>query len=293
MTIAVTGATGHLGALVIDHLLETTAPADVVAVVRDPAKAAALVDRGVTVRPAAYTDPAALRAAFDGVDTLMFVSSSEAGQRVEQHRNVIDAAVAAGVGRVVYTSAPRATTTQLVLAPEHKFTEEYLAASGLPFTILRNNWYTENYAGLVETARQTGTVVAAAGDGRVASASRADFAAAAAEVLTGAGHEGQVYELGGDHAWDYSELAAALAQIVGAPVTYRSVDVPTLTGILQGVGMDAPTAGFVAQMDDDIAHGALAETTGELAKLIGRPTTPLLDGLRQAVGATAPRTIRR
>ena len=152
MTIAVTGATGHLGALVIDHLLETTAPADVVAVVRDPAKSAALADRGVTVRPAAYTDPAALRAAFDGVDTLMFVSSSEAGQRVEQHRNVIDAAVAAGVGRVVYTSAPRATTTRLVLAPEHKLTEEYLAASGLPFTVLRNNWYTENYAGLVETA---------------------------------------------------------------------------------------------------------------------------------------------
>jgi NAD(P)H dehydrogenase (quinone) len=284
MTIAVTGATGHLGALVLDHLLATTAPADVVAVVRDPAKAQPLADRGVTVRTAAYTDPAALRAAFAGVDTLLFISSSEVGQRVEQHRNVIDAAVAAGVGRVVYTSAPRATTSTLVLAPDHKFTEEYLTASGLPWTILRNNWYTENYLGVIETARQTGTVVAAAGQGRVASASRDDFAAAAAVVLTGAGHEGRIYELGGDHAWDYTELAAAVSEIIGAPVGYRSVDGPTLVGILQGVGLDAATAGFVAQLDDDIAHGALADTTGELAKLIGRPTTPLLAGLRQAIG---------
>lgn len=284
MTVAVTGATGKLGALVVRELLQTTDPGSIVAVVRDPARAADLAAQGVAVRQATYTDPQALRAAFAGVDVLLFVSSSEAGQRVEQHRTVIDAAVAAGVGRVVYTSAPRATTSTLVLAPEHKFTEEYLTATGLPFTILRNNWYTENYLGQIETARQTGTLVAAAGNGRVASASRADFAAAAAVVLTGDGHEGQIYELGGDHAWDFTELAAALSEIVGAPVTYRSVDGPTLVGILQQVGLDAGTAGFVAQLDDDIAHGALAEVTGELAKLIGRPTTPLLDGLRRAAG---------
>ena len=284
MTVAVTGATGKLGALVVHELLQTTEPGEIVAVVRDPAKAADLAAQGIEVRQAAYTDPAALRAAFAGVDALLFVSSSEVGQRVEQHRNVIDAAVAAGVGRVVYTSAPRATTTSLVLAPDHKFTEEYLTASGLPFTILRNNWYTENYLGQIETARQTGTLVAAAGTGRVASASRADFAAAAATVLTQAGHDGRVYELGGDHAWDFTELAAALSEIVGEPVTYRSVDGPTLVGILQQVGLDEGTAGFVAQLDDDIAHGALAEVTGELSKLIGRPTTPLLAGLRNAAG---------
>lgn len=284
MTIAVTGATGHLGALVLDHLLATTAPADVVAVVRDPAKAQPLADRGVTVRTAAYTDPAALRAAFAGVDTLLFISSSEVGQRVEQHRNVIDAAVAAGVGRVVHTSAPRATTSTLVLAPDHKFTEEYLTASGLPWTILRNNWYTENYLGQIEIARTTGTLVAAAGAGRVASASRADFAAAAVAVLTQDGHAGRVYELGGDHAWDHDELAAALAEIVGAPVRYRAVDGPTLIGILQQSGMDEGTAGFVARLDGDIAAGALGEVTGELSTLIGRPTTPLLEGLRAAAG---------
>ena len=284
MTVAVTGATGKLGALVIHELLQTTDPGSIVAVVRDPAKAADLDARGVQVRQATYTDPAALREAFTGVDTLLFISSSEAGQRVEQHRTVIDAAKAAGVGRVVYTSAPRATTSTLVLAPEHKFTEEYLTASGLPFTILRNNWYTENYLGQIETARQTGTLVAAAGQGRVASASRADFAAAAATVLTQDGHAGKVYELGGDHAWDFTELAAALSEIVGTPVSYRPVDVPTMVGILRQVGLDEGTAGFVAQMDDDIAHGALAEVTGELSTLIGRPTTPLLDGLRNAAG---------
>src|SRR6478609_2470097 len=282
MTVAVTGATGKLGALVIRELLHTTDPGSIVAVVRDPAKAGDLTARGIRVRQAAYSNPQALRDAFDGVDALLFVSSSEAGQRVEQHRNVMDAA--AGVGRVVHTSAPRATTSTLVLAPDHTFTEEYLTASDVPFTILRNNWYTENYLGQIETVRQTGTLVAAAGEGRVASASRADFAAAAAVVLTQAGHEGRVYELGGDHAWDFTELAAALSEIIDAPVGYRPVDAPTLVEILQQAGLDAGTAAFVAQLDDDIAHGALAEVTGELSKLIGRPTTPLLDGLRNAAG---------
>ena len=284
MTIAVTGATGQLGALVVHDLVRTVDPASVVAVVRDPAKAAGLAGQGVQVRSATYADPAALAAAFAGVDDLLFISSSEVGQRIDQHRAVVDAAVAAGVGRIVYTSAPRATTSHLVLAPEHKFTEEYLAAAGLPTTILRNNWYTENYLGQIEIARTTGTLVAAAGAGRVASASRADFAAAAVAVLTQDGHAGRVYELGGDHAWDHDELAAALAEIVGAPVRYRAVDGPTLIGILQQSGMDEGTAGFVARLDGDIAAGALGEVTGELSTLIGRPTTPLLEGLRAAAG---------
>ena len=284
MTIAVTGATGQLGALVVHDLVRTVDPASVVAVVRDPAKAAGPAAQGVRVRSATYADPAALAAAFAGVDDLLFISSSEVGQRIDQHRAVVDAAVAAGVGRIVYTSAPRATTSHLVLAPEHKFTEEYLAAAGLPTTILRNNWYTENYLGQIEIARTTGTLVAAAGAGRVASASRADFAAAAVAVLTQDGHAGRVYELGGDHAWDHDDLAAALAEIVGAPVRYRAVDGPTLIGILQQSGMDEGTAGFVARLDGDIAAGALGEVTGELSALIGRPTTPLLEGLRAAAG---------
>ena len=183
---------------------------------------------------------------------------------------------------VVYTSAPRADTSPLVLAPEHRATEELVSASGLAWTILRNNWYSENYLGVVEQAAETGEIVAAAGDGRVASASRADFAAGTTAVLLGEGHEGKVYELGGDHAWDFHELAAAASNVVGREVTYRPVDGPTLRSILvDQAGLDEGTADFVVQLDLDIAAGLLAETTGELSGLLGRPTTPLEDSLRE------------
>lgn len=283
MTIAVTGATGHLGRLVLDELLKSQDPGSLVAIVRDTAKATGLAARGIDVRGASYADGDALDTALAGVDTLLLISSSEVGQRFAQHKNVIDAARAAGVGRIVYTSAPRATTSALILAPEHKETEEYLRTAGVAFTVVRNNWYTENYLQQVEAARQTGTVVAAVGAGKVASASRADLAAGAVAVLLGEGHEGATYEFGGDHAWDYHELAAAIGEIIGTTVTYQAVDAPTLVSILTGAGLDEPTAGFVAALDQNIADGLLAETTGELSTLLGRPTTPLLDGLRAAL----------
>ena len=175
MTIAVTGATGQLGRLVLDELLTSQEPDSLVAIVRDAAKAGELAARGVQVRVADYSDPAALEAALTGVDRLLLVSGSEVGARVAQHGNVIDAAKAAGVGFIAYTSVLAADTTELILAPEHKATEELIRASGLGFTFLRNGWYTENYAQTVATAKQTGAVVAAAGDGRVASATRADY----------------------------------------------------------------------------------------------------------------------
>lgn len=282
MKFGVTAATGQLGRLVVQDLLQSQQAANIVAIVRDGAKAADLAAQGVDVRIAAYDDRAALEQALAGVDRLLLISGSEVGRRVQQHRNVIDAAKAVGVRHVVYTSAPRATTTSLVLAPEHKATEEYLVASGLDYTILRNNWYHENYSQQVATARQTGSVTAAAGTGRVASAARADYAAAAAAVLTGSGHAGKVYELGGDVAWDYNELAAAIAEVIDQPVTYNAVDGATLVNILQSVGLDAGTAQFVAALDANTAEGCLAETTGDLSRLIGRPTTPLVEGLRGA-----------
>lgn len=284
MTIAVTGATGHLGRLVLAELLDTQPADSLVAIVRDQAKAADLAGQGVDVRVAEYSDPAALETALQGVDTLLLISSSEIGQRFPQHKNVIDVAVKAGVKRLVYTSAPKATTSALVLAPEHKATEEYLSAAGIPFTVLRNNWYTENYLQQVDTARSTGTIVAAAGEGRVASATRADLAAGAAVVLTTPGHDGKVYELGGDTAWNYHDLAAAISEILGRDVDYTPVDAPTLTGILTGAGLDEQTAGFLVTLDQNTADDLLAETTGELSALIGRPTTPLIDGLRDALG---------
>ena len=283
MKIAVTGATGKLGQLVVNGLLKKGPSDKIIAVVRDQKKAQPLVKRGAEARVAHYGDPVALKAAFSGVDRLLLISSSEVGKRTEQHKNVIDAAKAAGVKHIMYTSAPKATTTALVVAPEHKATEENILKSGMKYTILRNNWYTENYKDRVETARKTGAVVAAAGEGRVASATRADYAAGAVEVLLGTGHEGKIYELGGDHAWDFNELAETIEKIIGKPVAYKSVDVPTLLNILKEAGLDEGIAGFMAAVDGNIAEGALSEVTGELSRLIGRPTTPLRKGLEDAI----------
>ncbi|SMF39282.1 NAD(P)H dehydrogenase (quinone) [Cellulosimicrobium cellulans J34] len=288
-SVAVTGASGHLGRLVVESLLARGAdPSRVVALARTTARAADLADRGVEVREADYARPDTLAPALAGVDVLVLVSGSEVGRRVEQHRNVVEAARAAGVARVVYTSAPRATTSALVLAPEHRATEELLAASGLATTVLRNNWYTENYVGDVLAARETGEIVSSAGDGRVASASRADYAEAAAVVALAAhedaaAHAGAVYELGGDVAWTFDDLAAAAAEVLGRPVTYRRVSSDERRELLLAAGLDAGTAGFVVTMDGDIRDGLLAETTGDLRRLLGRPTTPLVDGLRAAV----------
>jgi NAD(P)H dehydrogenase (quinone) len=280
MTIAVTGATGQLGRLVIDGLQDVVGGGDLVAVVRDRDRAS---DLGVTARMAPYEDVDALRAAFAGVETVVFVSGSEAGARVAQHTNVVRAAEQAGVARVVYTSAPRATDTTLLLAPEHKATEELLRGSSLAWTMLRNNWYHENYAGTLQTAAETGEVVSAAGDGRVASAARADYAAAAVVVASTDGHEGKVYELGGDTAWDFAEFTEAAAEALGRPLTYRAITPEELDARLVDAGLDAGTRGFVVGLDRNIAEGTLAEVSGDLGRLIGRPTTTLVDGLRALV----------
>jgi NAD(P)H dehydrogenase (quinone) len=273
-----------LGRLVIEKLLERCPATDIVAIVRNPAKAAEIAARGVEVRVADYTDRTALDAAVAGLDKLLLISSNEVGRRVAQHANVIDAAKAAGVTHVIYTSAPKATTSELVLAPEHKATEEYLYSSGLKYTVLRNNWYTENYAQSVQTAKQSGMLVAAAGEGRVASASRADYAEGAAVVLTGQGHEGKVYEFSGDRAWDYHELAAAIAQAAGCACTYKAVEPPALVAAMTQAGMDEGLAQFIAALDGNIARGDLAEACPDLADLLRRPTTALEDSVNQMAG---------
>ena len=280
MTILVTGAAGQLGRLIVESLLERGASADqIVAGARDVSKAA---DLGVRAVHLDYTDPASIAAALDGVDSVVLVSGSEVGQRVAQHQAVIDAAAAAGVSKFVYTSAPKATTSDLVLAPEHKATEEAIAASGLPAVILRNNWYTENYVRDLATAAETGVLSSGAGDGRVASASRKDYADAVAVVLLEDGHIGEVYELGGDVAWTYSDLAAAFSEILGREVTYVPLSFDEQVAALRGFGLDEGTVGFVAALDAGIRGGALADTDGTLSRLIGRPTTPLVEGLRAA-----------
>lgn len=280
MTIAVTGATGALGSLTLAALARTEPIESLVALVRDREKAAGLTDQGFDVRVASYDDRAALDQALRGVDTVVLVSGSEVGRRVAQHSTVIDAATSAGVGRLVYTSAPRADTTDLVLAPEHRATEAYLVSSGLDHTIARNNWYHENYAQQIEMTRATGTLVAAAGDGRVASASRADFADGLAALAVSTEHSGAVLELAGDVAWTHDDLAAALGQVVGREVVYQPVEADALVSTLVEVGLDEATARFVAALDTNIAAGDLDVDDRSLSTLIGRPTTPLVDTLR-------------
>ena len=284
MTIVVTGATGHLGRLVVESLLaKGVAPAEIVAGGRSIDKLADFAAQGVTVVPLDYTKPETLDAAFAGATQVLLISASEPGTRVALHAAALEAAKRAGVEHLVYTSAPRATTSELVLAPEHKATEELIAASGIPATILRNGWYTENYASTVEQARQSGEIVASVGDGRVASASRRDYAEAAAIVLTDPATRGTVYELSGDTSWDYDEFAAATAEVTGRPVAFRNVTPEEHTAILTSVGLDAGTASFVVALDQNTKAGLLGETSGDLGRLIGRPTTPLLAGLRAAV----------
>ncbi|MCW2771101.1 MAG: NAD(P)-dependent oxidoreductase [Aeromicrobium sp.] len=283
MTIAVTGATGQLGSLVIDSLLEKVPASDVVAVVRDAVKAQSLTDRGVDVRVAPYDDRAALDLALAGVDRVLLVSGNEMGQRVAQHRNVIDAAVAQGVQLLAYTSAPAAGVSTLPVAPEHLATEEYLATTDLDHVLLRNGWYHENYLPALEAARSTGSVLTSAGNGKVASAARADFAEGAAVVLTTDEPLKPVYELGGDVAWTQSELAATLSDLLDTPVTVAEVEPEQQSAILTEAGVPPMWVDFTVATDASIRNGELEVTGGDLSALIGRPTTPLAATLRSAL----------
>lgn len=271
--IAVTGATGQLGRLVIEQLkARVTASQAVVALARDPAKAA---DLGVEVRAADYDQPATLAEALKGVDVLLLISSSEVGQRVPQHRNVIEAAKAAGVERIVYTSVLRAGSSPLALSQDHLATEIMLEESGLSHTLLRNGWYLENYAGAIGGALHTGAFVGAAGDGRISAAARADYAEAAAIALTDDAHAGKVYELAGDDSFSLAELAAEVSRQTGRTLPYNDLPESDYAKILEGLGLPAPVAGIIAQADAGASRGGLFDDSRQLSALIGHPTTPL------------------
>jgi NAD(P)H dehydrogenase (quinone) len=283
MNIVVTGATGALGRLVVEELLATV-PADrIAAVVRDKEKGADLADRGVELRIADYDEPATLEGAFRPGDRVLLVSGSEVGRRVPQHTAVIEAAKAAGVAQLAYTGVLGGPDADFDLAAEHRATEQLILDSGLPYTFLRNGWYTENYTAALSPVLEHGAVVGSAGDGRVASATRADYAAAAAAVLTGEGHLGRAYELSGDTAWSLAEYAAELSRQTGRTITYNEVPAETHLSILTGAGVPEPFARILVDVDAAIARGRLARTTGDLARLAGRPTTPLADTISAAL----------
>ncbi|MGW4563417.1 SDR family oxidoreductase [Streptomyces sp. NPDC004561] len=282
MSIVVTGATGHLGRHVVEQLLEKVPAEQVTAVVRDEKKAADLAARGVRLAVADYNAPETFDGLFAAGDKVLLISGNEFDKgRVRQHTVVIDAAKAAGVALLAYTSAPGSLTA--ALADDHRATEEVLLASGLPYTLLRNGWYHENYTENLAPVLEHDAVLAAAGDGRVSSASRADYAAAAVAVLTGEGHENRTYELGGDESWSFAEYAAELTRQTGREIVYNPVSVDAFAGILTGAGLPAPLAGILAGVDASIEKGELVISSGDLSRLTGRPTTPLTEAVTTAL----------
>jgi NAD(P)H dehydrogenase (quinone) len=282
--IVVTGATGQLGRLVIQQLIERGVPAsNIVAAVRTPAKAADLAALGLQVREADYTRPATLAAAFQGAERVLLISSSEVGQRLPQHRAVIDAAREARVGQLVYTSLLRADSSPLGLAAEHKATEALIVASGLTHALLRNGWYTENYLASVPPALQHGAFIGSVGAGRIASATRADYAAAAAAVLAQPVGGNRSYELAGDTSYTLAEFVAELNHQTGRSVVYQDLPQKDFEGALVGAGLPAPFAALLADSDAGASKGALFDDGRQLSALIGRPTTPLAVAMKAAL----------
>ncbi|MFJ1735025.1 MULTISPECIES: SDR family oxidoreductase [unclassified Streptomyces] len=282
MSIVVTGATGHLGRHVVEQLLEKVPAEQITAVVRSEAKAADFAARGVKLAIADYNTPETFDGLFAAGDKVLLISGNEFDKgRPQQHQVVIDAAKAAGVALLAYTSAPGSLTA--ALADDHRATEKALAASGVPYALLRNGWYHENYTEQLAPVLEHSAVVAAAGEGRVSSAARADYAAAAVAVLTGEGHEGKTYELGGDEAWSFAEYAAELSRQTGKEIVYKDVPAEALVGILTGAGLPGPFAEILAGVDASIAKGELVVSSGDLSRLAGRPTTPLSEAITAAL----------
>ncbi len=282
---AVTGVTGHFGRHVVEELLSRGVPADdVVAVVRTPGKATELVERGVQVREGDYSRPETLPAALVDVQRLLLVSGTEVGQRVAQHTAVIEAAKANGAERIAYTSVLRADTTTNPVAGDHRGTEEALRTSGVPFTVLRNCWYTEVYTAQLSQYLERGEILGAAGTGKVSAAPRADYAAAAATALLDDAAGDVVYELGGP-GFSMEELATTVSQVSGTKVVYRDLPSDDYAVALEAAGFDAGAAAFVAAIDTAIASGDLETDSDDLPRLLGRPVTPLADAIRNAMAA--------
>lgn len=281
MTLAITGATGQLGRLVIDALKARVPANQIVALARSPEKAA---DLGAPARTFDYDHPETLAPALAGVDRLLLISSSEVGQRERQHRNAIEAAKAAGVRHILYTSVLRAEASPLDLAHDHRVTETMIRGSGLAFTFLRNGWYQENYAGSIAGALAGGALIGASGEGRISAAARADYAEAAAVALTTPGHEGAAYELAGDESFTLADLAAEVSRKAGRDLPYVNLSEADYAAALASHGLPGPIAAMIAQSDTGAAQGGLFDDSRTLSRLIGRPTRPLSAFVAEAVG---------
>ncbi|HEV2633999.1 MAG TPA: NAD(P)H-binding protein [Actinocrinis sp.] len=281
-TTVITGASGHLGRLVVDQLLAAgTPPAQIVATGRDVGRLAGLAHDGVAVRRADFADPSTLDEAFAGAEAMVLVSTTTVGERFDNHRSAIDAARRAGVSRIVYTSIVNASTARMTLADEHRRTEEYLRESGSAFVILRNGWYLENYTDQLPMITKYHALLGSARDGLVSAASRRDYAAAAAAVLAQDGHLGATYELGGTP-FTLTELAATISEVLGTHITYQDMSVADYAGALTAAGLPPQMAAAVADADAGLARGELFTASDDLVKLIGRPATTAREAVQNA-----------
>jgi NAD(P)H dehydrogenase (quinone) len=278
--IAVTGANGLLGQLVIEGLIERVPANQIIAAVRNPEKASHFATLGVQVREADYTRPETIGTAFHGAKRVLLISVAEVSQRFKLHRAVIDAAKEAGAELLVYTSLLRANTSGLFLAREHKQTEEYIRVSGLPFVILRNGWYLENHTSVLGNAVEHGALIGSSGDGRFASASRADYAAAAVAVLTQPVSRSTTYELAGDLSFSMAELASEVSKQIGRDIPYQDLSAEDYATTLLGFGLPQMTVDVIIDADTRANLGDLDSTSRDLSGLIGRPTTRLSDAVR-------------
>lgn len=281
--IAITGATGQLGQLVITQLLQKVPAHQLIAIVRSPAKAANLSALGIQIRQADYQDSAALESALQGVEKLLLISSSEVGQRLAQHRTVIDAAKTAGVKLLAYTSILNAEESIMALAQEHRATEHLIKAAGIPFVFLRNGWYSENYTASIPSALQFNALLGSAGSGKISLAARVDYAAAAAEVLVRDDQAGKTYELAGDTGYTLADFAAELSRQTGQQIPYNNLPEGEYRAILQSAGLPDVIADLLAASDASAAEGALFDGSQQLRQLIGRATTPLADSIKTAL----------
>jgi NAD(P)H dehydrogenase (quinone) len=282
-TYAVTGATGKLGRLVLDEMLEKVSPGDLVALARDPAALTDYAAKGVQVRRADYDDPASLEAALKGVDRVLLISGNAVGQRGRQHGNVIEAAKKKGATYHSYTSVLNARASRLALAPEHKETEEILEQSGLNHDVLRMPWYSDNYVAGLAPAIEAGAIYGAAGNGRLSTASRADLAAGAAAALVN-GKGGDIYEFAGDESWTMEDFAREVSKHSGKDVKYVNQSEDEYARTLEGAGLPPPVAKLLASTSYLAGFGELYNDERQLSRLSGRPTTPIGESIRQALG---------
>ncbi|WP_194905284.1 SDR family oxidoreductase [Catenulispora rubra] len=285
MSVVVTGATGQLGRLAVEALLRRGVPASrIIATGREVAGIKDLADRGVVVRRADFADPESLSAAFAGAEKLLLISASvPVAERLANHRRAVDAAQAAGVSLVAYTSTTRADSAATIIGATHRETEEYLREQAIPSVVLRNSWYLENYTSQLPAVLQHGAFIGAVGQGRISAASRADYAEAAAVVLTTEGHAGKVYELGGDEAFSLPELASTVSVVLGQPIAYTDLPVEEFAKTLVGAGIPADLAHVLADADLGLGRGEMFSDSGDLSRLIGRPTTSLAAAIAEAV----------